>query len=351
MPSPSPRARLRATLAAGAPLGLALGLGLGATPGCEALTSALEEKAQEVAEEMGPPDPPPVPPEPALTEDEQLSAKLALYIECRDRASRRIRESWAHYDERVGEDGTPRKKGLRPYLHKIDTELRPCEEAVAKGPTTAPPLPEIEAAMARYLQHAKAFGALAIELDAYYNDEGYTQDRWAKGKELAPTLRDTWQAWDAADTELHDRVDARKDVVDRAMLTLIEERQGKDIEWHTRSLVLATKGFVRCATVPDAKGATGGPADEGCADAWTTLQQAEADFRREFEDDPTRAESVFWMSAFEGSVTDFMTAATAVATALQQGPRKGKPTAEARAALVDEHEGLVSDFNNLRFER
>ena len=152
--------RRRATLAR---MGL---LALVAPGGCDRLTAILEEKAQEVAEEMAPPEEAAPPAGPVLSEDQQLAAKLVLYTECQGRASRRIRQSWQRYQEHVQEDGTPRSghagagkdaKPRKPFLYEIDGELTPCEEAVTKGPTLPPPLPELEKTMATWLTHAKAF--------------------------------------------------------------------------------------------------------------------------------------------------------------------------------------------------
>lgn len=345
MPSPRLRARLRALLAAT----------LLPSAACDQLTAALEEKAQEVAEEMTPPPEATPPTGPVLTEDEQLAAKLSLYIECQDRASQRMRDSWQRYDERVKDDGTPRKKGVEPYLYKIDSELTPCEEAVAKGPTTAPPMPDVEAVMARWLEHARAFATTTVALDTYYEQESYEDDDWAKGKALAPGFRAAYEAWEAADTELAALIDVRKDVVDRNMLALIEERHGKDLEWHSRNVMLAAKAYVRCASADPAPGRNAKPTPkapraeaEGCTEAFATLEQAETGFRDELEANRAKADGVFWMSAFEVSVADFF--AEANKTARPQGKGKPVPAAELDR-LVDEYDGLVSDSNNLRFPR
>jgi hypothetical protein len=325
--------------------------------GCERITALLEQKAQEVADEMTLPEATP-PAGPVLSDDEQLAAKLALYTECRGRASRRIRQSYQRYDARVLPDGTPRKKDQEPYLHQVDTELTPCDEAAAKGPHTAPPLPELEATMAAWLAHARAFAATAADLDEYYESKGYTQDAWAKGKALAPGFAATYAAWVEADDELAALVEARMEVVERALLAEVEARKGQDIEWHSRHVVLAAKAFVRCfvppvAADPKAEGKPGqkppkAPAP-ACDDELTALLRAEAGFRREYETNRDAANAVFWMSAFEASVTDLVEKAQAVTTA--RPGSKGGPTAEDRQALVEEHRELVSDAANLRFER
>lgn len=327
-------------------------------PGCDRITAALEEKAQEVADEMTPPEATP-PAGPVLSDDEQLAAKLALYTECRDRASRRIRQSFQRYDERVQPDGTPRTKDGKPFLHEIDSELTPCEEAVAKGPTTLPPLPEIEAVMATWLDHAKAFASTTVVLDDYYETEGYLADAWAKGKELAPGFATSYEAWARADAELAVLVEARMEVVERALLAQVEARKGKDIEWHARNVVLTAKAFVRCFAPPPAtdprategKAAAPKPPAPACTKELAALVEAEAGFRREYGANREQADAVFWMSAFEASVTDMVTKAKAVASTTPGKGGKGGPTPEDRLALVEEHRDLVSDAANLRFDR
>lgn len=346
MPRTSRRARLGRVC-------LALAL---AAPGCDRITAILEEKAQEVAEEMSPPEQAAPPADPVLSDAEQLAAKLALYVECRNRASRRIRQSWQRYAEHVHEDdGTPRRdkdgKPRKPFLYEIQGELTPCEDAAAKAPAMAPPLPELETTMAAWLEHAKAFAATTVELDDYYEDEAYAADAWAKGKQLAPGFLAAWQAWSAADDELAALVEARMEVVERALLAELEARKGKGLEWHARTVVLRAKELVRCVSGPPA--AAGEPAPRGKAEAdackapLAALEAAAADFRTAHEADREAAAAVFWMSAFEASVTDFVAEAKAVLDA----PRRGGPTPEQVARLVDERDDLVSDANNLRFDR
>lgn len=367
MPGTRRRARFGRSTAVFAPglgLGLALPVGLAiGLAGCDHLTTLLEEKAQEVAEEIAPPEGAAPPAGPTLSDDEQLAAKLALYTECRGRASRRIRQSWQRYTEHVKEDdGTPRRdkdgKISKPFLYEVRGELTPCEDAVAKGPGMAPPLPEIEKTMVTWLGHAKAFAATSVELDAYYEKETYATDDWAKGKELAPGFLAAWQGWIEADDELAALVEVRMDVVERALLAQLEARVGKDLEWHARTVVLRAKELARCVGAPPAA-ETGEAAEPAARPAARTkielhcdapleaVRTAAADFRTTFEADRDRADAVFWMSAFEASVTDFVAEAERVVAE----PPKGGPTPEQIAKLLDERDDLVSDAANLRFDR
>jgi Protein of unknown function (DUF3829) len=363
---PLPPGALRPTFRLHA-LGSALRVGVLASalvlaPGCDKLVGALEETAEEVTQEVASVAADPAAPgEPVLTEDEKLSNKLGLYIECMNRASARIRDSWLRYDERVKEDGTPRKKGTKPFLYKIDSELTPCQEAVDKGPAAEPPLPDIEKAMASYLEHAKAFAATTVTLDTYYEQENYEDDAWAKGKELAPGFATAFTAWSKADEELDALVETRKDVVDRNVLALVEQRKGKNIEWHSRNYLLAAKAFGRCATseaaAAPAKPAKGAPAKttppatppaeaQGCEPSFTALDEAGTAFRTFYEANQAAADAVFWMSSFQSTVADYL----AEAKKLQRALGKGSASPEQHNKLIEEYNDLVSASNNLRFE-
>lgn len=308
--------------------------------GCDNLMQALEDKAHEVTEDMAAsPESDPMA-APQLTEDETLAAKLDLYIECTNRASQRIHDSWARYSERAKDDGTPKKKGVIPFLYKIDSELDPCEEAVAKGPTMEPSLPEIEAAMVDYLAHGKELASYTVTLDRYYEHEDWKDDDWAKGKEIGPKLATAYEAWSKADQVLGDRVSANKDVVERKLLALVEQRSGKEIEWHSRNTVIAAKAFVRCVTAEGAKA-------EDCEEAYGAFETAEEGFSAYAEANPAKTEAVFWMSSFKGSVGDTFTESKKLMRAM----RDGKAKADQFAKVVDEYNDLIGDSNNLRYER
>lgn len=309
--------------------------------GCDNLLQALEDKAQEATEDMSvPAGAAEAAAAPEATEEEKLAAKLDLYIECTNRASQRIHDSWNRYSERAKEDGTPKRKGTIPFLYKIDSELTPCEEAVSKGPTMEPSLPEIEKAMAAYVEHGRTFAGHTVELDRYFEQEDFKDDDWAKGKELAPKLKASYDAWSAADTTLGDLVSAKKDVVERKMLELIEQRYGKEIEWHSRNAVIAAKAFLTCVT---AEGATA----EGCEASFDALEKAEEGFRTFAEANAEKVDGVFWMGSFKSSVQDYY----AESKKLMRSLREGKASPAEIGKVVDEYNGLIGDSNNLRFER
>lgn len=321
---------------------LALGVAGLLLSGCDKLTAALEEKAQDLAEDAAAAAGGAAAGATAAgqTEDEQISAKLGLYIQCTNRATSRMYDSWNRYNERAAEDGTPRKKNLVPFLYKIESELTPCEEAVAKGPGMEPSMPEIEAAMGTYLETAKAFAAHTVELDRYYEQENYKDDDWAKAKEIAPKFKASFDAWVPAEKKLSALVGEKKDVVEQNILKHIEEQYGQNIEWQSRSYILVAKTYIRCVT------AEGASAD-ACEDQFKALEAAEQSFRKYYDANKATADKVFWMSSFEGTVTDFYTASKK----FMRDFREGKAKPDAVNKVVDEYNDVIDASNNLRFER
>lgn len=314
--------------------GLLLAMG-----GCERVGSAIEDKAQKIAQELSEPTAMGSAVGRTLTEHEQLDRKLVLYLECRASASTRIRQSWQRYDERIKADGTLRKRGIEPYLYKIDSELTPCEDAGRQGPLLRPPLPRIEQAMAEYLTHARTFAQLSVELDTYYETRGYAQDQWARGKQLAPPFAAAYAAWSEADDQLAQQVVARKDEVDRNRLVEVERRKGQDLEWHARHLVQRARALTRCVAAQRATA-------EGCQAVHTELETAQADFTRHADEHRSAAEAVFWMSSFRGSSERYAAQAQQILPAL----RKSHGVDEARDRLAHAFDALSADAKNLRFE-
>lgn len=320
------------------PLLLALGVAAG---GCDKLTQALEDKAQDLAEDVSAAAGDGTPGVPAgATEDEKIAAKLDLYVQCTNRASQRMYDSWDRYSDRAQEDGTPKRKNLVPFLYKIESELTPCQEAATKGPTMEPAMPEIEKAMTAYLAAAQEFAGHTVELDRYYEQEDFKDDDWAKAKEIAPKFKAAYDTWAATDKALGALVGVKKDVVERNILTHIKETLGEKAEYHSRNYVLVAKGFVRCVT---AEGATAA----GCEEAYTALEAAEKGFRSYYDANKAEAEKVFWMSSFQGTVGDYFTESKK----FMRDFREGSIKPDRVNKVVDEYNDLIGASNNLRFER
>lgn len=317
-----------------------LSIALLAASSCDKLTAAVEETVQNKVEEVVSPGPgEPGTPGGEPTEEELTGTKLAGYAECLNRSRERIYDSWQRYTEYVKEDGTPIRKGQKPFLYKIDSELQPCKKIVDEGPGQKPSLPDIEKAATDYHAAASEFAGYTVQLDTYYEQENFKDDDWKLGKDIAPKFKAAFDKFDAAATSLGSLVSSKQDEVDRGMLALIEKRQGKDIEWHSRSYIVNAKAFLHCIEPDDVVAAT-------CEEAFKTLETAEGEFRKVHDGDKAKADKVFWMSSYQGTVSDYFTEAKKLMRAM----REGKIEPEDKQPTVSKYNDLVGAYNNLNFQ-
>lgn len=245
------------------------------------------------------------------TDAEKLHDKLALHVECLERSADHIQDTWTRYDERVGEDGKPRSKKITPYLYEIDSELEPCERAAAEAPQLPPARPELDSAQRAYLDASTTFAALTVELHAYYERAGWTEDDWAKSIDIAPRFREAHAAWAAAHAAFAGLLRDEQQHNDTAMLEVIRERDGKALRFHALELRITAEAFAGCA-------AAGAP--EPCNAEAEALDAAHRAFQAAHDADPD-AGRVFWMSSYRASAEAL--AQTADAFTAARG-KKGK---------------------------
>lgn len=312
--------------------------------GCEDLRNSLEDEVQERVEAQRRDDISKVKsPSSDAPRAEQLASKLEIHLACLGRSRKRLAGAWDRYAEDVDpERGVPRRKSTKPFVPEIENELQPCRVAVQRGPKMPPPRPELEAAMSRYLETAEAMAELTRTLHAYYGEAAYETDRWAKSKELGPKFAAAHQAWEDAATELSELLRTAKDETDRAMLSVIEEREGKVLRWHVQNLMVAATDFVRCAQESD------GGVRGRCAEPHARLRKAHAGFTKSHDADPEAASAVFWMSAFVGRADDLLEQAQALMSSDGRGAKAGLQGELER--LASRYDDLVSAANNLRFD-
>ena len=313
-----------------------------AATACDKFTEAVNDAVEQKVEEVANPSPSGAPgggAPPHATEEELANNKVASYAECLNRSKQRMHDSWARYAERTKEDGTPKRKNQTPFLYKIESELDPCKKAVDEGPKMQPSLPDLEAAAKAYYDTGMEFAKYTQELDTYYEQENFKDDDWAKAKEIAPKFAAAHDAWIEASTALDKLVSDKQDELDLALLALIEKRQGKDIEWHSRSYIVHAKNFLKCVE-PEAVNV------EACEKHFAALEEAEKGFREVHDGDKEKAGKVFWMSSYQSSVTDYYTEAKKLMREVRGG-KALKP--QMKSEVFDEYNDLVGDYNNLNF--
>ena len=252
----------------------------------------------------------------ARSEAEKLRDKLALHVECLERSADHIQDTWTRYVERVGEDGRAKSKKIAPYLYEIDSELEPCERAADEAPDLPPARPELDRAQREYLDASTTFAALTVDLHAYYEKKGWTEDDWGTSIELAPKIRDAHAAWLLAHAAFAGLLHAEQQANDQALLEVIREREGKTLRWHALALRIAAQAFAACAA---------SAAQEACTADAGALAEAHRAFQSAHDADPD-AGRVFWMSSYQASAAELVEKAAALTAA--RG-KKGKSSSAA----------------------
>ena len=325
--------------------------------GCDEFQAAVEEA---VADEPAPV----IPPAPETEAEDAVqrsaeeieAAKVALYAECWLRTAGKVAASEAKWTETVDEDGTPKKRKVPPVLDAIDVHDGPCLRVDEAGPGREPALPELEGALATYVDALRQVGLHSTALATYYDTEAYDEDEWARGKALAPKLRGAFGRFESAQRALHAQVQQRQVALDEALRDQAAARDGEGLEFQIRSATIAGRDWIAC--MRKAAGSSEEPAAQrealvACDPALTALVAASAGLDAQRRDDPERAEAIFWLTAYAHAVQQLR----AAAEALHAGPpepegrkRKSKkePPLDPSRSEAAWH-AVALDYAQLRF--
>jgi len=190
----------------------------------------------------------------AVDPDDQLEEKLQPYIECLNSLSSSVHDAESRYLMYIPKTG-PTGKG-EPSLYKLsEGAAAKCTENVAKGKTLPPSHPQLEQAGEAFAKAASQIDPIAAQLEKYYEDKDYRDDKWAKGKELHPQLMAGFEAFDKADSDLHSIVDGITKPLRQRVLAKIEKEEGKKFSYHRQHVLLAARELIE-ATVPSGQGSS-----------------------------------------------------------------------------------------------
>lgn len=273
------------------------------------------------------------PEEPDRLPPELVGNKLGLYVDC-------IQATRVPLYAGFRQAGHAFARKDRAAVDPVAPEaIERCEKAEREGPLLQPPLPRLEQAGAAYHAAARAFVA---ELDAVRADLAQKTSTIDKDGEAAPLhakFTAAYKAWDEARRALDEQIDGHQADIDKQLLAGVEARAGKGLEWHSRSVVIAAKPYVRC--LGDHDEFTAGVCDSFLAG----FTAAHAAFRAAYEADPAAAEKVFWLSQLAESLREYAAAADALAAAIRGGTAKAGDI----AGVVREYGDVVRDAGSLNF--
>jgi hypothetical protein len=182
--------------------------------------------------------------------DDQLSAKLALYIDCVNELDPLVVDSREHYTRQLGENLQidPARPPLILPIQRTDA----CFEKLATARKQEPKLADVEAAAAGYEAALRKLAPLLVDADRYYTQNNYKDDAFAKGNALHPQILAAYKGFFEARAPLHDAIDKYNKEILAHSLERIEKKEGKSIRYYTRRVMNDASGLIDLAMDPGA---------------------------------------------------------------------------------------------------
>ena len=222
--------------------GLLLVVGL---PGCGKIAEKLAEKAAQEAQKQAA-----TPENQEVDKDGELADKLSHYISCLNGASRNVFDSRNTYtewmkDEKVGPTGQESHPYGPSLIHQGEYCIKDLDEAKKKPPALA----EIDGAAQAYRTALEKVTAEVKTANGYYTQEDYKDDKFAKAKQLHPTLMASFDAFKAANEPFETKVVALNEEVGKRQLALIAKDPDRGLEFRARTVVNVAKVLVKSAEI------------------------------------------------------------------------------------------------------
>ncbi|HYB08906.1 MAG TPA: DUF3829 domain-containing protein [Alphaproteobacteria bacterium] len=172
-------------------------------------------------------------------DDEALERKLTPIIDCINGSDKNLQEAFQEYGRLLNdikknpsESSASFKMGFENIDrgHKMSLECASDFEMIAKQ---SPKIDDIDRMTAEYAATIRAFAPLSIQADAYYRQQGYRNDSWAKGKALDDQLAPLIAKLEGLSADIHKAGEREANGIHDRALATIEAHEGKGFAWHT----------------------------------------------------------------------------------------------------------------------
>lgn len=170
-------------------------------------------------------------------------AKMNAYVGFMNRAIR-ASDSLSRYESWVNMKKGPTGKeriiyGLyEPY--DVRTEIAAAEEAT----TAEPKMPELDAAMIRFIAAYKQLAPVLGKASKYYDRSDYKSDKMQGGKEYHAEIIKFADEFSKARTEADTLLAKEKREIDLQELAALEKAEGKKSRWHVRNIMIKAQAVM-----------------------------------------------------------------------------------------------------------
>lgn len=171
-------------------------------------------------------------------------AKSNAYTQLMNRTLR-ANESWQRYaswvDMKKGPTGKERYIAYGLYsLYDVTGEIRKAEEAAAREPK----LPEIDAAVLRYIKAYQELAPLITRAERYYDRKDYRDDNVAEGRTLHAAMVPAAKTFLDERARLDALMRVYKKGLDQRELAALEQREGRSARWQVRNVMIHARAVI-----------------------------------------------------------------------------------------------------------
>ncbi len=281
------------------------------------------------------------------TEFQSLVQKTNLYVKALNSVAgaQRTYDRYASWvDMKKGPTGNERY--ITYGLYDISkSSVDDVMTAAKKGPGLSPPLPELEAIVARMAESFAALEPIVKKASDYYEQEDFRDDQAKGAKEFHARMLPLFQATFRAEAELRQGLDELKTQVDQRQLAILEKAKGKNYEWHLRNYLLAAKALINL--VP-ANAEAPSIDQDTYQKRYGNLETAYNGFVAFGEEKPEEVKKVLLASFVESSVKDFFAASKFLRRALVASKRDRQEYGERIGELAKKYNELIQRTNTMR---
>lgn len=234
--------------------------------------------------------------------EEQLDAKLEVYIECYNSLDGDGHKTIERYQSWVKDmKAGPTGKEMVVYgLYQIGTDdVTKCKGQFAEVQALKPEL-KLDGVGAEYIKALESLNQVVEEMYPYYDREDYKDDKFAKGKEFHPRFVAQIEAFQAVSKQFSDELDLENDKRLEAEMVALEKEQGRKLPYLNMATMHTAKLLVRLL------GEDAFPVDEA-ATRLTAFEKV-ADEQAQFAKANPQGLPPMW-SLFTGQIEDFRKAA------------------------------------------
>lgn len=289
-------------------------------------------------------------------DDDALSRKLGMYIDCYNRLTSNVFRSWKRYNSWVDEKTGPTGKERNVYgLYKLDS-VDLCVKELDAGNAAAPAIPELHAEAHAYKTTLVALEQRVNEAAAHYTAGDYKDDQWVKAKAMHAPLVAAFEAFKVANDAFDRRIAKLNDEIALRQLTNLERDPNSRLEALSRRAMHEAKALLSLVDIASIEELS---ADDYAArtDALTKAVAALREHTSSHGEDAAKARG---LDTLQAKLQDYLTAAKELQRRKRDNEDFSKEKAPGGLAnrvqghpaqVVDRYNALVDASNRLSFAR